>query len=258
MLSELLWTYSEVVMSNHKISLNVTQFDWNTKLCTSLSVLAWRLSGWMTDFDFSGRKRSERDQKERTDELARRKERGLDEEIGGGRRDGEKTETVTVEKGQQRQRASVREKMKNRQTRWKYVSFLGEELPCGAVEFNHADLWSKDDKDQPALHTQSNFQYCCLATLCFDFICKLFCFTQTLSPDRKNKVSSDKQSCAAALENLWAASEMLPLSIHPFLSSSPLKEATSSPAFSPPPNSSSELPPLSSLKLPYARSISIS
>lgn len=38
----------------------------------------------------------------------------MDEEVGGKRREGEKTETVTVGKGQQRQRASVREKMKKR------------------------------------------------------------------------------------------------------------------------------------------------
>lgn len=46
----------------------------------------------------------------------------MDEEIEGERRGGVKTETVTVGKGQQRQRASVRKEMKNRLKRWKSMS----------------------------------------------------------------------------------------------------------------------------------------
>lgn len=54
----------------------------------------------------------------------------MDREVGGRRTEGEKTETVTVvRKGQQRQRASVREEMKNRRKRWKSMPRLEEELP---------------------------------------------------------------------------------------------------------------------------------
>lgn len=50
----------------------------------------------------------------------------MDEEVGERRREGAKTETVTVRKGQQRQRASVREDEKQKKEVEKYAAlFLG-------------------------------------------------------------------------------------------------------------------------------------
>lgn len=83
--------------------------------------------------------------------------RGMDEEARGRRKLGEKTETATVEKGQQRQRASAREKIKNRRGgKVCHALSRGRNCPHGAVAFSLTHLRSKDEKPLLALHAQSN------------------------------------------------------------------------------------------------------
>lgn len=95
---------------------------------------------------------------EGSEDKAEGRRRGMDEEVRGRRKLGAETETASVEKGQRRQRACAREKIKNRRKRWKSMpcSFTGEELPPWCCCFRFDTLMIKRWKPLLALHALTN------------------------------------------------------------------------------------------------------
>lgn len=92
----------------------------------------------------------------------------MDEEVGGRRK-----QTVTMGKGQQGQRASVREKMKNR-TKYATLFLRGEELQppwCRGLQTDRLMI-KRLENPQLALHTQSSAA-CCTVTVCLTYLSTL-------------------------------------------------------------------------------------
>lgn len=114
--------------------------------------------------------------------------------------------------------------MKNRPKEAEKCGVLswGEELPRGAAAFSLADLWSKDDKTPLAPRT------CNL--LCLASICQLVAWERFLESVNLHRHGAKQEFCCSPgkIFRLWPRRC---LSAHPFLSSSPVKEITSSPPF---------------------------
>lgn len=105
----------------------------------------------------------------------------MDEELGGRRREGEKTETVTVGKGQQRQRASVREEMKSRRKEVEKYVMLSRGRNCPTVPWT--SVWQAYDQKMKKLHCyfmHNLTQFFLYRYSMFSLYLSTLCFTQIL------------------------------------------------------------------------------